>query len=47
MESLDLFSQFENDVPITGGKNLGYKWNFVRFFGYATLFSLFICTFVP
>lgn len=30
MESLDLFSQFENDVPITGDKDLGCKWNFVQ-----------------
>jgi hypothetical protein len=30
MESLDLFSQLENDVPITGDKDLGCKWNFVQ-----------------
>ena len=30
MDSLDLFSQFENDVSITGDKDLGCKWNFVQ-----------------
>ena len=30
MESLDLFSQIENDVHITGDKDLGCKWNFVQ-----------------
>lgn len=30
MESLDLFSQLENDVPITGDLDLGCKWNFVQ-----------------
>ena len=46
MESLDLFSQVENDVSITGDKELGSKWKFKRFFVFAPLFSLFICTFV-
>lgn len=30
MESMDLFSQLENNVPITGDKDLGCKWNFVQ-----------------
>ena len=31
METLDLFSQSENDLPATtGDKDLGCKWNFVQ-----------------